>query len=200
MPDVRGTQIHFSKAYDFFFGRFIRRTDQRILDVAEVVQGDRVLDIGTGPGYLAIAAATRVGHTGGAVGIDLSHEMIVRAKARATDAHERLQFIETPAQNLPISSESFDVIVSRLAIHHMPGNVKELAAAEMHRVLLPGGRVVIADLASHGASVFHHLFGRILGMPKQENTDLAELLSGAGFTDVESGRIGMLGYAKGRKG
>ena len=81
MSDTRGIQIHAGGAYDLFFGWVIRRTDRPILDLGEVAEGDRVLDIGTGPGYLAIAAAERAGATGDSVGLDLSPR-----DARARDA------------------------------------------------------------------------------------------------------------------
>ena len=58
--DIAGSVIHASRSYDAF-AWFIRRTDGPILDLAEVRAGDRVLDIGTGPSYLARAAAERVG-------------------------------------------------------------------------------------------------------------------------------------------
>jgi len=199
MHDTRGIQIHAGGAYDLFFGSVIRRSDRPILDLAEVAEGDRVLDIATGPGYLAIAAAQRTGTSGESVGLDLSPEMVARARVRAQGAGSRARFVEAPAQELPFADASFDVVLSRLAIHHLPSDGRSGAAAEMLRVLAPGGRVVIADLASHGANAFHHLLGRLSGSPPQEDTDLAELLAGAGFANVEQGRIGVLRYAKARK-
>jgi len=199
MSDARGIQIHAGGAYDFFFGWVICRTDRPILDLAEVAEGDRVLDIATGPGYLAIAAAERTGASGDAVGLDLSPEMLARARVRAERVGSRARFVEAPAQELPFADASFDAVLSRLAIHHLPSDARSGVAAEVFRVLAPGGRVVIADLASHGANVFHHLLGRLLGSPPQEDTDLGELLAEAGLTDVEQGRVGVLRYAKAGK-
>ena len=168
MRDTRGIQIHAGGAYDFFFGWVIRRSDRPILDLAAVAEGDRVLDIGTGPGYLAIAAAARAGASGEAVGLDLSPEMVARAGLRAQRAESRARFVEAPAQKLPFEVGSFDVVLSRLAIHHLPSDARSGVAAEVFRVLAPGGRVVIADLASHGANAFHHVLGRLFGSPPQE--------------------------------
>lgn len=199
MADGRGIQIHAGGAYDFFFGWLIRRSDGAILDLAEVGERDRVLDIGTGPGYLAIAAAERTGATGESVGLDLSPEMIARARARAAHAGSSARFVEAPAQHLPFADGSLDVVVSRLAVHHLPSDARDGVAAEVFRVLAPGGRVVLADLASHGANVFHHSLGRLLGSPPQEDTDLGELLAAAGFAGVERGRLGVLSYALAHK-
>ena len=125
--------------------------------------------------------------------------MLARATLLAERAGSRARFVEAPAQELPFAAGSFDVVLSRLAVHHLPSDARSGVAAEVLRVLAPGGRVVIADLASHGANVFHHLLGRLHGSPPQEDTDLRELLSGAGFADVDQGRIGVLRYAKARK-
>ena len=194
-----GIQIHWSTAYDVLFGAVIRRTDRPMLDLAEIAEGDRVLDVATGPGYLALAAASRAGLSGESVGVDLSPQMVSRATYRASRTGSSARFVEAPAQQLPFPDGSFDVVVSRLAIHHMPGDVKDLAVAEMHRVLALGGRVVIADLASHGANVFHHILGRLLGTPRQEDTDLRDLMVRGGFSDPETGSLGVLEYVKVRK-
>jgi ubiquinone/menaquinone biosynthesis C-methylase UbiE len=199
MPDTRGIQIHAGRAYDLFFGSAIRHTDRPILDLAKVAEGDRVLDIATGPGYLAIAAAERIGALGEAVGLDLSPEMVARARERAKRVGSRARFVEAPAQKMPFEDGSFDVVLSRLAVHHLPSDARSGVAAEVFRVLVPGGRVVLADLASHGANAFHHLLGRLHGSPPQEDTDLGELLAEAGFADVEQGRVGVLRYARARK-
>lgn len=196
MPEAAGIQIHWSAGYDAVFGWIIRRSDLPILALAAVHPGNRVLDVATGPGYLALAAASIVGASGQAVGIDLSPEMVERAKGRARREGLAAEFLQASAQQLPFPDGSFDAVVSRLAVHHLPGEVKDEATAEMRRVLAPGGRVVIADLGSQGVNAFHHILGRMLGGPKVENAELRELLRRAGFQDVEAGALGVLDYAK----
>jgi demethylmenaquinone methyltransferase/2-methoxy-6-polyprenyl-1,4-benzoquinol methylase/phosphoethanolamine N-methyltransferase len=193
-PQTAGVVIHFGRLYDLVFGPFIRGTDAAVLDRAGVAPGDRVLDVGTGPGYLALAASDRVGPDGRAVGIDASPEMIGRAKTRAARRRSRAEYLVATAEALPFDDDAFDVVVSRLVFHHLPGDVKTAALDEMARVLKPGGRILIVDMASATAQGAHHLMAHILGRHPDAGGDLPALVHGAGFEDLTTGRFvhGML--------
>ena len=128
-PEDSSIVIHRSGFYDFFAGRFVRRSDGAILARAGVGPGDRVLDVGTGPGYLALAASRLVGPEGAAVGIDASPEMIDRARMLAARAGARAEYQVASAESLPFEDGSFDVAVSRLVLHHLPGDLKTAGAA-----------------------------------------------------------------------
>jgi ubiquinone/menaquinone biosynthesis C-methylase UbiE len=155
-PDTEGVLIRWSRPYDAVFRRFIRRTDSPILTLAEVTDGDSVLDVATGPGYLARAAALLVRTTGRAVGIDAAPEMIAQAKRRAEAESSAAEFLVAGAQCLPFDDGSFDAVVARLAMHHLPGGIKTRAVAEMVRVLKPGGFLVIADVETASAVELLH--------------------------------------------
>ena len=156
--------------------------------------GDHVLDIGTGPGYLAFAAAKMVGPGGRAVGIDASPEMIERALARAEHHGSRAEYAVASAEALPFDDASFGVVVSRLVFHHLPGELKSQALAEIARVLKPGGRVVIVDLAPGAAKGGHRLIAHVMGNRPDADFDLEALVLGAGFTQLTGGGLmhGML--------
>ena len=192
--ETTGIVIHGSRAYDVFFGPFIRTTDGEILRRAGVTAGDRVLDVGTGPGYLALAASKLVGPDGAAAGIDASPEMIERARTRATHAGALVDYVVATAEALPFDDDSFDVVVTRLVMHHLPGDVKSQALSEMARVLRPGGRLLIVDMASAAAQGAHHVIAHVLGTQPDTGADLAALVYGAGFTQLTTGRLmhGML--------
>ncbi|MHB1341038.1 MAG: class I SAM-dependent methyltransferase [Coriobacteriia bacterium] len=199
-PDTEGLLVHWSRPYDVVLGRFIRRTDAPIMALAEVGTGDRVLDVATGPGYLAHAAAGIVGPTGTAVGIDASPEMIDRATETAASASHSATFILAGAQKLPFEDEAFDVVVSRLAMHHLPGDIKNRALAEIHRVLAPGGRVLIADLATHSlVELLHDVIGHGSSRVNETDNPLVDLVRQVGFETVTVGSIGILRYVKAAK-
>jgi ubiquinone/menaquinone biosynthesis C-methylase UbiE len=193
-PTTSSIVIHGSRAYDLFFGRLIRTTDAELLWHAGVAPGDHLLDVGTGPGYLALAASRLVGPDGVAVGIDASPEMIDRARTLAARKDSQASYLVATAESLPFADGSFDVVVSRLVLHHLPVGVRDLALAEMMRVLKPGGRLVIVDLASPAAKSAHHLVAAFMGNRPSGRATLGAEVSQAGFTQLASGRLlhGML--------
>ncbi len=196
---TEGFLIHWSCGYDLFVGPLVRRTDKPILALAEIRAGDAVLDVGTGPGFLARTAAGMVGPAGRAVGLDASPEMVDRATQVAKRKGLSATFVLAGAQKMPFDDAEFDAAVSRLAMHHIPTMRKE-AIAEIHRVLRPGGRVVIADLASHSTGgLVHDLVGRAHGRSGQVAGEIEGLIRAAGFADIETGRLGLLAYVKAHK-
>ena len=102
-----------------------------LLDAAGAGAQTRVLDVCCGPGYVAGAAAAR---GAAATGLDFSTAMLEIARA----AHPRLDFAQGDAEALPFPDRSFGAAVSNFGIHHVPR--PDAALAEMHRVLVPGGR------------------------------------------------------------
>lgn len=101
--------------------------------------GERVLDIGSGPGFLAADIAERTGPTGQVVGIDLSEPLLARARARNT--RDWLRYEIGDAAALPFDTASFDVVVSTQVAEYVPDI--QAFCAEVFRVLRPGGRGLI---------------------------------------------------------
>jgi len=107
--------------------------------------GERVLDLGSGAGTDSLVAALQVGPEGSVMGIDMTPEMVEKARAGAASlALSNITFIEGEAERLPFDGESFDVVISNGVIDLVPD--KGAVFSELHRVLVPGGRLQIADV------------------------------------------------------
>lgn len=119
--------------------------DQRrhVRERLAVSPGDRVLDVGCGPGYLTSEIAALVGPDGEVAGIDISASMLALARRRCAGAGGRVTLREGRCEDVPFPDASFDAAVS-VQVYEYVEDI-ERALAELYRVLRPGGRAVILD-------------------------------------------------------
>ena len=119
---------------------------KRLIKAIDVQKGDIALDIGTGTALVAIEVAKKTREK--VVAVDLTPEMLEIAQLNIQKAHltEKIELKRSPAEKLPFTDASFDLITSALAIHHM--EIPQVLS-EMVRVLKKGGRLVIADLGAN---------------------------------------------------
>jgi SAM-dependent methyltransferase len=107
--------------------------------------GETVLDLGSGPGLDAFLAAKQVGTTGRVIGVDMTPEMLERARASAAKAGiANVEFRQGRLESLPVENATVDAVTSNCVINLVPD--KAAVFAEIARVLKPGGRVVVSDI------------------------------------------------------
>lgn len=135
------------------FGQVTRQCADPVLDAAGVTGGSAVLDVCCGPGTLSAAAAAR---SASVDGLDLSATFVEIARGKVP----RATFTQGDAQALPFADGRFDAVVCGFGIMHVPD--PEAALAEMHRVLVPGGRIAFSTWETPGPDAgFGLVFGAI---------------------------------------
>ncbi|MBI1361545.1 MAG: arsenite methyltransferase [Alphaproteobacteria bacterium] len=161
--------------------------------IAGLKPGETVLDLGSGAGFDTFLAARAVGPTGRVVGVDMTSEMVSKArKNKANGGYENVEFRLGEIESLPVADATVDVIISNCVINLSPD--KGRVFHEAFRVLKPGGRLAISDIVAL-ASIPEELrkdwelyTGCVAGASLMD--DLKTLLKQAGFTNIRIVRKG----------
>jgi ubiquinone/menaquinone biosynthesis C-methylase UbiE len=175
---------------------------RRVVELARIAPGERILDVGCGPGRLATVAATVAGPAGETCAIDPAPEMIKLARGRAARAGVPVRFEVGVIEALPYLANRFDVVLSSLMLHHLPDDVKRRGLAEIRRVLKPGGRVVAVDFGATPHEGLGHLLCVLRLRTGWDHAErLRDMLRDAGFDATEMGPTGhrALAFVRGRK-
>jgi SAM-dependent methyltransferase len=116
---------------------------------SEINEGDTVVDLGSGAGIDVFLASKKVGTTGKVIGIDMTEEMVNKARNNAEkNGYTNVEFIQSELESMPLEDKSVDVIISNCVINLCPD--KEKAFKEGYRILKKGGKMFISDLVTEG--------------------------------------------------
>lgn len=156
--------------------------------LASLKEGDVVLDLGSGAGFDAFLSAKRVGKTGRVIGVDMTPEMISKAKENAKKGdYSNVEFRLGEIEKLPVEDNSIDVIISNCVINLSPD--KETVFKDAYRVLKPGGRLMVSDLVlakelpKEFKDSIEAYVGCLAGAIKKE--EYLGFIGAAGFKDVK---------------
>jgi ubiquinone/menaquinone biosynthesis C-methylase UbiE len=173
----------------------------RLLNLAALQPGDRVLDVATGPGIMARIAARAVGASGQVVGVDIAEQSLEVARRKAAEEGlAQVTFQVEDAENLTLPDDTFDAIFCSMGLMHFPA--PEKALLEMRRVLKPGGKLLAAVWGEAEKAPFIQValntLARTFPPPKVERPSmfrfgqpavLEKLVSDAGFTDAHAEEV-----------
>jgi arsenite methyltransferase len=156
--------------------------------VADLHDGETVLDLGSGAGADVLISAGRVGPAGKAIGLDMTDEMLELARANADEANvDNVEFVKGYIEDIPLADASVDVVISNCVINLAVDKGKVLA--ETARVLRPGGRFAVSDVVADpgmdeaNRAEMQAWTGCVAGALTRAEYEAA--LTGAGLTDID---------------
>ncbi|KAA6460319.1 methyltransferase domain-containing protein [Acidobacteria bacterium AB60] len=191
-PETTGLVLHWATGYDWLVWLVMhgreRAFRERMIELARLQGGERVLDVGCGTGSLALTAK-RLHASIAVFGVDASAEMIARAQNKAARAGVTADFRQSVAESLPFAPACMEVVTTTVMLHHLGPAARRQCAAEIKRVLRPGGRWLLVDFegaARHAGGVlrFFHRHGHI------RPGELRALAEEVGFRVMEAGPLG----------
>lgn len=118
---------------------------KKILKFVDIKDGESILDVGCGTGTFVIEAKSQYPNNR-IVGVDVDENILKIAKKKLAKNNLTVELIQSGAEKLPFESQSFNVIVSSLTLHHLPTDIKKQALKEIYRVLKKDGRFLLADI------------------------------------------------------
>ena len=155
--------------------------------IAALKEGEVVLDLGSGGGFDCFLARTKVGDTGYVIGVDMTHDMLMLARKNAAKSgYTNVEFRLGEIEHLPVADSFVDVIISNCVINLSPE--KEQVFKESYRVLKPGGRLSISDVAAtailpeHIKNDMMMMAGCVAGA--ESIPVLKEMMQAAGFKNI----------------
>jgi arsenite methyltransferase len=156
--------------------------------LASLEEGEIVLDMGAGAGFDCFLASTRVGPKGLVIGVDITSEMVIKARANSSKGgYKNIDFRQGDLENMPVADNYVDVVISNCVINLVPN--KKMVFKEAFRVLKSGGRLAVSDVVLQKelpelvANSTEAYIGCLAGAIMKE--DYLEIIRAVGFQDVK---------------
>jgi ubiquinone/menaquinone biosynthesis C-methylase UbiE len=198
---------HFTRYYDASLATVFqeRRFRMPLVAALDVQPGERVLDVGCGTATLSLLIAQNT-PAGLVAGIDIDPAMLAMGQYKVAAAGAAIALAAGSAAVLPYANAGFECVASSLMFHHLPTHVKLAMLAEVRRVLVPGGRIVILDFGPVGSGIVAQTISALFGEFEEVGDNLAgrvpAFLAKTGFVDVSVSNVafgGVLKLYRGRK-
>jgi ubiquinone/menaquinone biosynthesis C-methylase UbiE len=167
---------------------------QKQIDLAEINEGENILEVGCGTGVMSLLARLKTGNTGKVHGIDISEKMIKQARKKAEKYGIEIDFKVASIDDLPFPDNNFDLIIASMMFHHLPVNIKEAGLREIYRVLKSGGRFLLSDFGAPNIFVAPLMFLLLFWLKStryQLFGKLPALIRKAGYTNVSIAKKGV---------
>jgi len=198
---------HMARYYDLIvtlmtFGRE-KTLRNMTIELAQLMPGDKVLEVGCGTGTLTLAAKAQVGSSGEVVGIDIAPEMVAVASNKATRKSIDVSFQVGSIENIPFPDNSFNVVMCSFMIFHMPEDVRRKGFIEIYRVLKSDGHLFILDFALPDKPWKRRFVQMHFGhMMQHDVRELAPVLKEDSFSEIEMGKTKFMGswFLRGKAG
>jgi ubiquinone/menaquinone biosynthesis C-methylase UbiE len=190
-----------SAYYEQYWRHQLRPAQRRLLDLAALRPGERVVDVACGTGLVTLPSLAAVTPDGAVIGTDISERMVQRAREVAqAEGHAHAEFVRMDAEALELPDESFDAALCGLGLMYVPDPLASVK--EMYRVLRPGGRIALAVWGARHhcgwADIFPIVDARVesevcpLFFQLGTGDGLRRTVEAAGFADVVEDRINTL--------
>jgi ubiquinone/menaquinone biosynthesis C-methylase UbiE len=167
------------------------RLRQKQIELAEIKEGETILEVGCGTGVMSVLARLKTGNRGKVHGIDIAEKMIKQARKKAEKLGLDIDFKVASIDRLPFPDNYFDVVIASMMFHHLPVIIKEAGLKEIYRVSKGDGRLLLSDFSTPGIlaaplmfllliwlrSTRYHLLGK-----------LPALIRKAGFKNINIAR------------
>jgi ubiquinone/menaquinone biosynthesis C-methylase UbiE len=190
---IRDQMAKMVDTYDKYMNRITLGREEKLrnmtVDLAQIREGDNVLEIGCATGSLTVAAKKRAGSSGSVSAIDLIPGMIEASRKKAKSLGLEINFQTGSIENIPFPDQQFDVVICSFMIFHMSEQVRNKGIEEIFRVLKPTGRLLVLDIAVPPRVWSGRFLKLILGfLFKHDLDELQPKLESTGFSTIEISR------------